>query len=45
MAADLAAAAKNPDDLFLVMQHCGPGDAALVEKIRLLRAQLLDKNR
>ena len=45
MAADLAAAAKNPDDLLLVMQNCGPGDAALVEKIRLLRAQLLERNR
>jgi len=45
MAADLAAAAKNTDDLLLVMQSCGPGDAALVEKIRLLRAQLLERNR
>jgi len=44
-AADLAAAAKNTDDLLLVMQQCGPGDAALVEKIRLLRAQLMERNR
>jgi len=45
MAADLAAAAKNTDDLYLVMQHCSPADAALFEKIRLLRAQLVERNR
>jgi len=45
LAADLAAAAKNIEDLQQVLNHCGPGDAVLAGKVRLLRDQLVDRQR